>query len=567
MPHAALTVAQRESLYAGMIAGTFPAALLGELTAQAAARGVEQGTWLAQIISLCDVPLDELLSRQHSAAEALLATRVLAAAREEAVRIASAAYPAQTTVPAARPRRTGAGDDAPAALLRRILDLGASIGPETSLDACARHVAQGVSELGGFSATVLFLLDVADDAFYAESMHGLEADAWQEVLAVAVPSRVYARLVAPADDGAVVLIRPQDGAYGDPEVAACLEPLRIQLGDRGGDVAVAPPALLILPLATASKGTIGFCLSMCLRVPPRPGVRRALRTLGGEGARWIENIHRYRMQSEEAAIASALLQVAGGWAPPMSMCWCSALWPPAPAVRRSVAALLYLDGKRTELRLLEPKGPDGALNALTEVKLTPARLGQLEPLLRGKEPLGIEDGEIARMLPAGLVQARGLRSALMIPLKISNRPADALAVFWTAAAHRFSARDLEVARGIGELVGVALANAQLFTDATNRAEQLSSLYRTGQMMSSSLDLEDTLRTITAAAVQLTRSRAVPDLPDRPELRSAGLCCQRRHGAHGCAAPPAPPWRGLLGRCALLGKPLLIDDLQAGRRLA
>lgn len=107
MPHAALTVAQRESLYAGMIAGTFPAALLGELTAQAAARGVEQGTWLAQIISLCDVPLDELLSRQHSAAEALLATRVLAAAREEAVRIASAAYPAQTTVPAARPRRTG----------------------------------------------------------------------------------------------------------------------------------------------------------------------------------------------------------------------------------------------------------------------------------------------------------------------------------------------------------------------------------------------------------------------------------------------------------------------------
>jgi len=136
------------------------------------------------------------------------------------------------------------------------------------------------------------------------------------------------------------------------------------------------------------------------------------------------------MQSEEAAIASALLQVAGV----LGTTDVDVL------VQRSLsllprlfggqdAALLYLDGTRTELRLLEPKGPDGVLNALTEVKLTAAKLEQLEPLVRGKEPLGIEEAEIARLLPAGLVQARGLRSALLIPLEISNRPADALAVF------------------------------------------------------------------------------------------------------------------------------------------
>ena len=560
--HAALTVPQRESLYAGMIAGTFPAALLGELTVQAAARGVEQGTWLAQIVSLCDAPLEELLSRQHSPSEALLATRVLAAAREEAVRIASAAYPAASPTPP-RPRRTTAGDDAPASLIRRILEIGASIGPDTSLDACARQLAQAVSELGGFPATVLFFLDVADDAFYAEAMYGLGANAWQEVLAVAVPARVYDRLMAGVPAGSAVVIRPHDTVYADPEVAACLEPLGIHLADPGADLVAVSHSLLLLPLVTLDRGTIGFCLSVAPRIPLRPAVRGALRSLGGEGARWIENIHRYRIQSEEAAIASALLQVAGV----LGTTDVDVL------VQRSLsvlprlfggqaAALLYLDGTRTELRLLEPKGPDGALNALTEVKLTEAKLEQLEPLVRGTEPQGIEEAEISRLLPAGLVQARGLRSALLIPLDISNRPADALAVFWTAAAHRFSGRDLEVARGIGELVGVALVNAQLFTDATNRAEQLSSLYRTGQMMSSSLDLEDLLRTITAAAAQLTRSQLC--LIYLIDTRTGLLECVASAGMERTASQHLSlrPGEGLFGRCALFGQPLLIDDLQA-----
>lgn len=560
--HAALTVPQRESLYAGMIAGTFPVALLGELTVQAAARGVEQGTWLAQIVSLCDAPLEELLSRQHSPSEALLATRVLAAAREEAVRIASAAYPAgSATRP--RPRHPGAGDDAPASLIRRILELGASIGPDTGLDACARQLAQAVSELGGFPATVLFFLDVADDAFYAEAMYGLEANAWQEVLAVAVPARVYDRLLARVPVGSAVVIRPHDSAYADPEVAACLEPLTIHLADPGAGVAAVSPSLLLLPLATSDRGTIGFCLSVAPRIPLRPAVRGALRSLGREGARWIENIHRYRIQSEEAAIASALLQVAGVLGTTdVDVLVQRSLGVLPRLFGGQAAALLYLDGTRTELRLLEPKGPDGALNALTEVKLTEAKLEQLEPLVRGKEPQGIEEAEIARLLPAGLVQARGLRSALLIPLDISNRPADALAVFWTAAAHRFSGRDLEVARGIGELVGVALANAQLFTDATNRAEQLSSLYRTGQMMSSSLDLEDLLRTITAAAAQLTRSQLC--LIYLIDTRTGLLECVASAGMERTASQHLSlrPGEGLFGRCALFGQPLLIDDLQA-----
>ncbi|MGH2344619.1 MAG: GAF domain-containing protein, partial [Chloroflexota bacterium] len=231
------------------------------------------------------------------------------------------------------------------------------------------------------------------------------------------------------------------------------------------------------------------------------------------------------------------------------------------------AGLLYLDTKHAELRMLEPTEPDGGLKTLTEIKISGGRLEQMTPMLRGKEPVAVEEDGLTRVLPESLVQTRGLRSVLIIPLNLSNRPADALLVCWTEAPHRFRPRDLEVARGVGELVGVALANAQLFDDASARAEQLSSLYRTGQMMSSSLDLDATLRTITGAAVQLTHSRLcfIYLIDQKTGLldfeAGSGLDAQAD------ASPSRRPGEGLIGRCALLGKPLLIEDLQADSRAA
>ncbi|HEY8283803.1 MAG TPA: GAF domain-containing protein, partial [Chloroflexota bacterium] len=224
------------------------------------------------------------------------------------------------------------------------------------------------------------------------------------------------------------------------------------------------------------------------------------------------------------------------------------------------AGLLYLDTRRVELRMLEPTEPDGGLKTLTEIKISGTRLEQMTPLLHGTEPVAVEEHNLSRTLPERLIQTRGLRSALIIPLNLSNRAADALMVCWTEAPHRFRSRDLEVARGVRELVGVALANAQLFDDASARAEQLSSLYRTGQMMSSSLDLDATLRTITEAAVQLTHSRLcfIHLIDQKTGLldfeAGSGLETFTEVGL------PRRPGEGLIGRSALLGKPLLVDDL-------
>ncbi|MDB5056664.1 MAG: phoR [Chloroflexi bacterium] len=464
-------------------------------------------------------------------------------------------------------------DEVPAHLLRRILSLSSSVGPDVSLDDFARRLAEIFVEVGDFPFSVVFFYDSSDDAFYAEAMHGVRADNWQDILAVSIPKRVYERVLSTHLPGSKLLvIRSGDTALADAEVDACFTPLlgcaglvQTRPARSGGSKSrvTAGPTLYLTPLEAPGQGTIGFCASGRPPISPALGAPslRALEALASQGAIFIENIQLYSQKRDEAAVSSALLRVAAV----VGTTDVDTLVEHTLAVLPGLfggqfAALLYLDTRRVELRMLEPSQPDGKLTSLTEIKIAGSRVEQLESILRCPGPVNIEETEIARILPERLVHTRNLRSALIIPLDLTNRPADALAVFWTSGSHRFRQRDFDVARGVSELVGVALSNAQLYADATARAEQLSTLYRTGQMMSSSLDLGGTLRTITAAAVQLTRSKLC--LIYLIEPKSGLLDFVAGSGLTGAQVSPSSlrPGEGLLGRCALLGKPVLVDDL-------
>jgi len=469
--------------------------------------------------------------------------------------------------------------EVPAHLLRRILSLSNSVGPDVSLDSFSTRLAEIFSEIGGYTFSVVFFFDAADDAFYAEAMHGVQLDDWQEILAVAIPKRVYERIIANREPGtSFFLLSESDALLSDPEVDACFAPMLGRIGTSGQPDS--PPLgkrlksdalnLYISPLDAPGQGTIGFCASgrPAKSLSLRSSTKRALAALASQGAIFIENIQLFWQQRDEAAVSSALLQVAAVIGTTDVDQLVEQTLDVLPNLfGGQFAALLYLDRRRVELRMLEPGPHDGKLTAMTEVKVSVARVDQLENLLRGSGPVSIEETEIARVLPERLVQTRGLRSALIIPLNLSNRPADALAVFWTTGPHRFRTRDFAVARGVSELAGVALSNAQLFADANARAEQLSTLYRTGQMMSSSLDLGGTLRTITAAAVQLTRSKLC--LTYLIDAKSGLLDFVAGSGITEAVSHPSSmrPGEGLLGRCALFGKPVLIDDLDTGEHPA
>jgi signal transduction histidine kinase len=477
--------------------------------------------------------------------------------------------------PPADPAVAGDTWDIPAPFLRRILSLSTSLGPDSGLDSFAAHLAEVACELGDLAYAVIYLFDAVDDAFYAEAMHGIDGEDWQEILAMPVPRRVHERLMTGANrSGVPVVVRPASLTPADPEAAGCFLPLL-------RPSAVAPEAatsqanrtradqtVVLAPLEAKGRGIVGFCAGVRVGSAPRSLQLRALAALAGQGALFIENIHLYRAQLEEAAVSSALLRVAGALGTTDVDVLVEGTLNMLPGLYGArFAGLLYLDSSRAALRMLEPTTPGGGLKSLTEIKISGGRLEQMTPMLRGKDPVAVEEDSLTRVLPESLVQTRGLRSVLIIPLNLSNRPADALMVCWTEAPHRFRPRDLEVARGVGELVGVALANTQLFDDASARAEQLSSLYRTGQMMSSSLDLDATLRTITGAAVQLTHSRfCFIYLIDQ---KTGLLDFEAGSGldAQADASPSRRPGEGLIGRCALLGKPLLIEDVRADDRTA
>jgi GAF domain-containing protein len=495
--------------------------------------------------------------------------------RRRLVDTSSGLSPARAT--AAGRRTIARPDRLPAQYLQRILSLSAEASPSASLDEFAQEVAHTATDVGGFDYAVTFQYDAVDDTYYAEASYNLEPREWDEVVALSMPRRIYERLAGASSESMPSVVQATDPLFADPEVVACLGPL---LGGPAeppsrlaADTAPHPSGqhgrtvsgLAVLPLERISRGRLGCVIGGYGQASQKLSrtACSALALLGSQGAMLWESILQYNQQREEAAVSSALLQVAevvGSTDLDVLVQRTLAVLPQL--FGGQFAALLYLDQRRTEMRMLEPKGPTGSLTGLTEVKLLPLKFEQLQPVLRGTEPVAVDGSQIARVLPDRLVQARGLKSALIIPLSRPNQPADALAIFWTEAPHRFRPRDLDVARGVSDLVGVALSNAQLFAEAHSRTEQLSALYQTGQLMSSSLDLDATLRTISAASVQLTQSRSCfIYLVDE----ATGLLDYAASTGHADrSAPPASirPGEGLFGRCALREQPIVVDDLQA-----
>jgi signal transduction histidine kinase len=483
------------------------------------------------------------------------------------------ADPIATTQAPAKPARAGWRSLArphrlPAQHLQQILGLSALASPSGNLDEFAHALAETASEIGGFDYAITLLYDAVDDTYYAEASSNLDPALWHELLALSIPSRVYERLAGPSGESGPWVIPLSDRLFADPEVIACLGPLLTILG-----AAPAAPtrrqlqqsaSLVVISFERLGRGKLGALLGIFSRPGRRFShtTRAALAMLASQGAMLWESILQYSEQREEAAVSSALLQVAAvAGSNDLDVLVQQTLAVLPQLFGGQFAALLYLDQRRTELRMLEPKGPTGSLTGLTEVKLLPLKFEQLQPVLRGPEPLAVDESQIGRVLPDRLVQTRGLKSALIIPLSRPNQPADALAVFWSASPHRFRIHDLDIARGVADLVGVALANAQLFAEAHSRAEQLSALYQTGQMMSSSLDLEGTLRTISAASVQLTQSRSCFIYLVNEVTGMLDYMAGTGH-ADGLV-PPASirPGEGLCGRCALREQPIVVDDLQ------
>src|SRR5260370_718645 len=171
--------------------------------------------------------------------------------------------------------------------------------------------------------------------------------------------------------------------------------------------------------------------------------------------------------------------------------------------------------------------------------------------------------------PAALESPRRARhqSGLIIPLFLDGKVAGAFYLVWWRARRRFEDADLAPLQAIGEQAGVLLRNARLHEALNARAGRLRTLTRLNQLVSSSLEPDEVLAGIAAAAAELMQVPVV-------SVWVVDAALKRLHARAfaGPAAVPDFPRRSLearegdVGWVATQRRVLAIDDVATDERV-
>lgn len=355
-----------------------------------------------------------------------------------------------------------------------IVALGHMAGPDRGLGEYLDCVASAVCHAVDYGVCIVYLYDRFDDAYYAEATHGVAAGERDQLLAASVPARVAQRLMADEHrlDWGYVVPASAD-VWADSTVAACFgQAAPSAHGWRSG---LPPGDMYLMPLELNDTVPIGF-----LRVDkplgrglPERETLRGLAALATSCANAVESARLYQVQNEEASISSVLLQVSKAVGTPdqeLLFSRTSAIL--ADMLGADHCAVWHADDKSTALRLVAAAPNRLGGDPLPDAAGDAGR--DLQAVLARGEPVVVEQ---AKGTDAGaLVDRLGLTSALLIPLFLHDALVGAITVGWTGPPHRFRVRELDIARGVSRLVGVALQNARLYRDVTRQAELNARLY-------------------------------------------------------------------------------------------
>jgi GAF domain-containing protein len=192
----------------------------------------------------------------------------------------------------------------------------------------------------------------------------------------------------------------------------------------------------------------------------------------------------------------------------------------------------------------------------------------LERVVASRAPIRIDDlaaptvPEVSRQL----FVERGLRSALLVPLEGRGRVFGAL----TLAARRlggFDDDDVETVTDLARAVASAIEHRRLLEESQRRAEELTALYSTSQLITARLDVPSVLDRISRSVTALIGSTGcgigLLD-PSRGQLVHAAA-----HGfkSHEWRELMVPVGEGIIGRCAETGVAVRVDDVRADPRSA
>lgn len=169
-------------------------------------------------------------------------------------------------------------------------------------------------------------------------------------------------------------------------------------------------------------------------------------------------------------------------------------------------AALAIGADRCTIQLIDPNDPATLYEAAvyqregvagsTTLRYRIVTYRSVVTLLRSGEPLHLsgsaeqDDRDVTELL-----SFFGLRSALLLALKLKSRTVGLLNIGYLDERHSFSDAEVYLAQTLANQVAAAIINAQLYSAEQRRTNELEKLQEIGQRLGSDLGLDETLEAI------------------------------------------------------------------------
>ena len=199
-----------------------------------------------------------------------------------------------------------------------------------------------------------------------------------------------------------------------------------------------------------------------------------LTTLADQIAVAIEDTRLYQAAKDEAAISSALLDVANAMARPYRVPemanTVARLTPSLAGVDR--CTVMILDHAQATYEVLASQCQPSARHVKpvqTGLRVAARDFPLLDQVCRERRPLWVEDVSADDLVPPEIVRRYGMQAILGVPLIVQNEVLGVLLVDEVDAPHIFSSRQVEMVRGVASQLAVAIESARLALQETERA--------------------------------------------------------------------------------------------------
>jgi signal transduction histidine kinase len=159
---------------------------------------------------------------------------------------------------------------------------------------------------------------------------------------------------------------------------------------------------------------------------------------------------------------------------------------------------------------------------------------------------------------------RDIRAQLCVPIKLGIKTIGVLALE-SIQLDAFDKYHISALETLADQLAIAIENARLYDEINHRAQELKSLYEIGQAITSTLDLEQTLKLVTDQTTRLMNVAAASVALRDDENREVWFAAASGEGSEAVLGLRMPLGQGLAGWVAAEGEPVIVPNVYTDER--